>query len=69
MVLVFPTPLVILQDIDGDIVVGSALRTVGKREQGAVVLKWLDRDDGSVPDPHADPVAGLQFIDAFKGHG
>lgn len=56
---VLPTPLVILEDIYGEIVVGSALRTVRKGEQGAFVFKRLDGHDGSVPDLHANPVAGL----------
>jgi hypothetical protein len=63
-----PTPLVVLEDIDGEIVVGRALRTVSKGEQGAVVVEGFDVHDGSVPDLHANPVAGPQFVNAFEGH-
>jgi hypothetical protein len=68
MILVLPTPLVIVQDIYGDTVVGSPFRPVGEGEQGAVVVKGFSRYDGSVPDLHADLVSGLQFVNTFKGH-
>jgi hypothetical protein len=63
-----PDPLVILENIDGDVVVGGPSRSVAEGEHGAVPVKRLGFDDGGVPDCHADPVSGLQFVNAFEGH-
>lgn len=68
MTLVLPTPLVIVQDIYGDIVVSRPCRPVEEGEQSAVLVKGFTPYDGRMPDLHADPVSGLQFVDAFKGH-
>lgn len=68
LLLVLPTPLVIVQNIYGDTVVGGRFRPVEKGEQSAVLIKGFSLYDGGVPDLHADLVSGLQFIDTFKGH-
>ena len=68
MILVFPTPLVTVQDIHSEIVVGSALRPVGEGDQSAVLVKGFGPYDRRVPDLHADHVSGLQFVNTFKGH-
>jgi hypothetical protein len=68
MILVLPTPLVIVQDINGDIVVGRPFSPVEEGEKSAAVVKGFSLYDGSVPNPHADPVSGLQFVYTFKGH-
>ena len=63
-----PQKLVIVQDIYGDMVLGRPFRPVGEAEQSAVLVKGFSPHDGSVPDLHADPVSGLQFVNTFKGH-
>ena len=68
MILVFPTPLVIVQDIDGEMVVGRPFRSVGEGDQSALLVKGFSPNDCRVPDLHADPVSGLQLVNAFKGH-
>jgi hypothetical protein len=68
MILVFPTPLAIVQDIYGEMVVGRPFRAVGEGDQSAFLVKGFSPNDGSVPDLHADPVSGLQFVNTFKGH-
>jgi hypothetical protein len=67
-ILELPTPLVIVQDIYGDTVVGRRFRPVKEGEQSAVLVKGFSLYYGGVPDLHADLVSGLQFIDTFKGH-
>lgn len=68
-ILVLPTPGVVVQDIDGDPVVGRVLRPVKEGEQGATLVKGFSRHDDSVPDLHPDPVSGLQFVNTLKRHG
>src|ERR1700739_2591725 len=48
-------------------VLGRPFRPVGEAEQSAVLVKGFSPHDGSVPDLHADPVSGLQFVTTFKG--
>lgn len=57
-----PTPLVVVQYVYGQIVVGGPFRPVEEGEQGAVPVKGFGRYDGGVPDLHPDPVSGLQFV-------
>lgn len=63
-----PPPLVILENVDGDVVVGGPSGPVREGEQCTVPVKGLNVDDGGVSNRHADPVSGFQLVNTFEGH-